>query len=94
MTFQEILSDIRKKAFTERDKGFRFEKLMRAYLLTDPLYATTLKTVWLWSDFPFRKDFSGKDTGIEYGFDKQHEKSAFCVPSRAEAQCSKSIRPE
>ncbi len=65
MTFQEILSDIRKKAFTERDKGARFERLMRAYLLTDPLYATTLKTVWLWSDFPFRKDFSGKDTGID-----------------------------
>ena len=65
MTFLEILSDIRKTAFTERDKGFRFEKLMRAYLLTDPIYATTLKTVWLWSDFPFRKDFSGKDTGID-----------------------------
>lgn len=65
MTFLEILSDIRKKAYTERDKGARFERLMRAYLLTDPLYATTLKTVWLWSDFPFRKDFSGKDTGID-----------------------------
>jgi len=65
MTFLQILSDIRKKAFSEKDKGFRFEKLMRAYLLTDPLYATTLKTVWLWSDFPFRKDFSGKDTGID-----------------------------
>ncbi len=65
MTFVEILSDIRKKAFTERDKGARFERLMRAYLLTDPLYATTLKTVWLWSDFPLRKDFSGKDTGID-----------------------------
>ena len=38
---------------------------MRAYLLTDPLYATTLKKVWLWSDFPFRRDFSGKDTGID-----------------------------
>ncbi len=45
MTFVDLLSDIRKKAFTEKDKGTRFEKLMRAYLLTDPLYATTLKTV-------------------------------------------------
>ena len=65
MTFQENLTDIRKRAITERDKGTRFERLMRAYLLTDPLYATTLNTFWLWSDFPFRKDFSGKDTGID-----------------------------
>lgn len=65
MTFVDLLSSIRKSAFTEKDKGTRFENLMRAYLLTDPLYATTLKTVWLWSDFPFRKDFSGKDTGID-----------------------------
>ena len=65
MTFLDILEDIRKHAFTEHDKGNRFEKLMRAYLLTDPVYATTLKTVWLWSDFPFKKDFSGKDTGID-----------------------------
>lgn len=38
---------------------------MRSYLLTDPLYANTLESVWMWSDFPFRNDFSGKDTGID-----------------------------
>ncbi|MFA6691715.1 MAG: hypothetical protein WCR98_07035 [Saccharofermentanales bacterium] len=42
------------------------EQLMLAYLLTDPMYATTLEKVWLCQDFPFRKDFSGKDTGIDY----------------------------
>lgn len=30
MTFLEILADIRKKAFSEHDKGYRFERLMRA----------------------------------------------------------------
>ena len=65
MTFSEILADIRKKAFSEHDKGYRFERLMRAYLLTDPLYANSLEEVWLWADFPFRNDFSGKDTGID-----------------------------
>jgi predicted helicase len=65
MTFSEILADIRKKAFSEHDKGCRFERLMRAYLLTDPLYANILEEVWLWADFPFRNDFSGKDTGID-----------------------------
>ncbi|MCB1101701.1 MAG: restriction endonuclease, partial [Kiritimatiellae bacterium] len=65
MTFIDILNDIRKKAYSEQDKGYRFERLMRSYLLTDPLYANTLESVWLWSDFPFRNDFSGKDTGID-----------------------------
>jgi len=66
MTFIDILADIRKKATSEQDKGHRFERLMRAYLLTDPLYANSLETVWLWADFPFRNDFSGKDTGIDF----------------------------
>jgi predicted helicase len=50
MTVFEILSDIRNKAFAGRDKGFRFKKLMRAWLLTDPLYATALKIVCICSD--------------------------------------------
>jgi len=27
-------------------------------------YAPLFKNVWLWSDFPAKKDFGGKDTGI------------------------------
>lgn len=65
MSFFDILSAIRKKSFSEHDKGYRFEKLMKSYLLTDPLYANSLTEVWLWNDFPFRQDFSGKDTGID-----------------------------
>lgn len=65
MTFVDILDDIRRRAYSEQDKGQRFERLMRSYLLTDPLYAETLPNVWLWSSFPFRNDFSGKDTGID-----------------------------
>ncbi len=65
MTFIDVLKNIRKKAFSQHDKGHRFEKLMKAYLQTDPLYANKLKKIWLWSDFPFKKDFSGKDTGID-----------------------------
>jgi len=34
-------------------------------LRTDPCYAAQLKNVWLWNEFPFRKDFGGKDTGID-----------------------------
>ncbi len=63
--FHKILDQYRKYSFSERDKGDRFERLMQAYLQTDPLYAHDLKKVWLWSEFPSRTDFGGKDTGID-----------------------------
>ncbi|MEI7980911.1 MAG: DEAD/DEAH box helicase family protein, partial [Bacteroidota bacterium] len=65
MTFQKILDKYRKYSFSERDKGDRFERLMQAYLQTDPKYAYLFKKVWLWKDFPGRKDFGGQDTGID-----------------------------
>ena len=37
---------------------------MRSWLLTDPRY-NALEKVWLWEDFPGRKDFGGTDTGID-----------------------------
>ncbi len=63
--FQTVLDKFRKYAFSERDKGDKFERLMQAYLQTDPQYADLFKHVWLWNDFPARKDFGGKDTGID-----------------------------
>ncbi|MBU4487035.1 MAG: DEAD/DEAH box helicase family protein, partial [Candidatus Delongbacteria bacterium] len=65
MKFHETIDKYRKYSFTERDKGGKFEKLIQAYLRTDPKYATKLKEVWMWHDFPGRKDFGGKDTGID-----------------------------
>lgn len=65
MTFQTILEKYRTLAYSERDKGDRFERLMQAYLLTDPTYANQFKQVWIWSEFPYRKDFGGSDTGID-----------------------------
>ncbi|MEN6363122.1 MAG: type ISP restriction/modification enzyme, partial [Bacteroidales bacterium] len=63
--FQAVLNKFRKQSFSERDKGTRFERLMQAYLLTDPKYAPQFKNVWLWNEFPAKKDFGGKDTGID-----------------------------
>ncbi len=65
VSFNDVLSKFRAEAFSERDKGFRFEKLMKKYLQIEPQYKNILKTVWLWNEFPFRNDFSGKDTGID-----------------------------
>lgn len=65
MSFQKVLDKYRKKSFSERDKGERFERLMQTYLQTDPKYAYLFKYVWMWNEFPARADFGGKDTGID-----------------------------
>ena len=65
MSFNNILAKYRKISFSERDKGARFERLMQAYLLTDPKYAYRFKKVWLWEEFPGKNDLGGGDTGID-----------------------------
>lgn len=65
MNFAQVIERYRTQTISERDKGTRFERLIRGYFLTEPLYKTTIETVWLWSDFPYRDDFGGKDIGID-----------------------------
>ena len=65
MSFQKILEKYRKIAFSERDKGDRFERLMQAYLETDPKYAFKFKNVWMWNEFPGKIELGGGDTGID-----------------------------
>ena len=65
MNFKLILDKYRKISFSERDKGDRFERLMKAYLLTDPMYSSKFKKVWLWNEFPGKNDLGGTDTGID-----------------------------
>ena len=64
MNFKEILHKFRTESFTEKEKGTKFERLMCSWLLTDPRY-NELEKVWLWEEFPGRKDFGGTDTGID-----------------------------
>ena len=63
MTFREVLKKYREMSFTEKEKGTKFERLMRSWLLTDPRYER-LTQVWMWNDFPSKSDFGGKDTGV------------------------------
>ncbi len=65
MSFNKVLEKYRKISFSEQDKGTRFERLMQAYLQTDPKYAHRFKKVWLWNEFPGRRDLGGGDTGID-----------------------------
>ncbi|MCP4215326.1 MAG: DEAD/DEAH box helicase [bacterium] len=65
MNFDKLLYKYRQISISQRDKGDRFERLMQAYLLTDPKYAYRFKKVWLWEEFPGRDDLGGGDTGID-----------------------------
>lgn len=62
-TIHQILEELAAAATDHRDKGDKFERLIKAYLTTDPLYVARFSEVWMWSDWPDRK---GKaDTGID-----------------------------
>jgi predicted helicase len=65
MKFDILLSRYRAESLNPRAQGDKFERLMQRYLQTDPTYANTLDKVWLWSEFPFRNQFGGTDTGID-----------------------------
>lgn len=65
MSFERVLEKYRKFSFSEHDKGERFERLMQAYLKTDPKYACKFKKAWLWNEFSGKDDLGGSDTGID-----------------------------
>ena len=79
MNFKDILHKFRTESFTEREKGTKFERLMRSWLLTDPRY-NELEKVWLWEEFPGRKDFGGTDTGIDLVAARSRTKSLSRLP--------------
>jgi predicted helicase len=64
--FNTLLEQYRHESFSEHEKGARFERLMQLYLQTEPYYASRFKNVWMWDEFPFRKDLGGHDTGIDW----------------------------
>ena len=62
-SIHDILRELRSVAYDERDKGDRFERLMRSYLTTEPQYAQLYDEVWMWTDYPQRG--TRRDTGID-----------------------------
>lgn len=66
MSFETILKKYRESS-TKAEQGTKFEMLMKAFLLTAPVFKGELiQDVWLWNEFPSKKDFgSGHDTGID-----------------------------
>lgn len=84
-TIYDILSHFRATSFTEKEKGTQFERLMRAWLKTDARYAYLFEHVWLWEEFPSRKDFGGQDTGIDL-VAKTHEGDYWAIQCKCYAE--------
>ncbi len=62
-TIHAVLDELRATSLDQRDKGDRFERLIQAYLTTDPEWTARFTDVWLWSDWPGRH--GRPDTGID-----------------------------
>ena len=65
MTIDELLASYEIFAMSEFEKGERFERLMKNFLLTYPIWRGKISDVWRWKDFPFRNELGGKDLGID-----------------------------
>lgn len=62
-SIHDLLDEYERTAPDQRTKGLYFERLIREFLVTDPVYAAQYDEVWLWQDWPGRE---GKvDTGID-----------------------------
>jgi len=57
-----LLDRIAANAASEKDKGTVFERMVKAWLLTDPLWKQRFAEVWLWEQWPDRPSM---DTGID-----------------------------
>lgn len=62
-SIHDVLEQYREVAFTEYDKGAHFERLMQAFLRTEPQYEALYDEVWRWSEYPERG--TRTDTGID-----------------------------
>lgn len=62
-TIHDLLAEYTRIAPNTRAKGLYFERLVKRYLETEPIYSGLFEDVWLWQDWPGR---DGKvDTGID-----------------------------
>ena len=65
MTLNKILELLEKNSESKREKGSKFEILIKNWFLTKKLYADNIKEIWLWDEFPYRDQFGGSDSGID-----------------------------
>ena len=65
MNLKDILKELEENSHSQRDKGTRFELLIKNWFLTTKLYSDNIKEIWLWDEFPYKNQFGGSDSGID-----------------------------
>ena len=68
MHFEDIIQKLNTESTDKKDKGTKFEQIIQRWFENDDLYffKEQLENVFLWKDFPFKKQFSsGQDIGID-----------------------------
>ena len=62
---ETLLESYRAATSSERDKGTAFEKLVKAWLVKDPVQALRIKGVQTWAEWAAEKGHDRTDTGID-----------------------------
>jgi predicted helicase len=75
-SLHSLLAEIRETSLSQREKGDRFERLMQAYMRTDPKFVEQFSEVWLWSEWT-GNDGEG-DTGIDL-VARERDESGYCA---------------
>jgi predicted helicase len=75
-SIHELLDEYERTAPDKRTKGLYFERLVREFIATDPMYQAQFEDVWLWQDWP------GRDGRVDTGIDlvaKERYSGGFCA---------------
>ena len=65
MGINEILSELRQLADSNREQGDLFERVIANYLRESPLYRDRITEVWQWGEWAKRKGIDQTDVGID-----------------------------
>lgn len=52
-TFERLLAYLKGISRSKSEQGTRFEKLIKQYFMTAPVYKELYEKVWLWNEFPY-----------------------------------------
>lgn len=61
----DLLEQYNELIINQRDKGTSFEKLMKSYFETEPLYQDQYKKIYMWSEFAKAHKMNAQDMGID-----------------------------
>lgn len=92
MNLKDILIELENNSSSLRNKGTNFEILIKNWFLTTKLYADNIKEIWLWSEFPYKKQFGGSDSGIDLVIHNQEDEfiAIQCKFYKQDSEISKS----